>query len=372
MPDLEDLADGGWDDIYTQIARELLENPNALTNAALYNKTAEKLMDGIFAGLNGTDFAESDSRSGLLKAFKTNIKAFAYAKTLTQFKHFKDNMFDENGTILSADKVKKMVADQGSIFNNQYLKVEHQFVTQSAIMADKWNNLDSEYLEFSTVGDSRVRPEHKLFDKFTALKTDAIWRRLYTPLNWNCRCTIVPGIAKNVSKEYDSAWANKTVDPMIKGTIFDNNVGISNVIFNDKHPYFKTPETKETNNPNFINTKKELINRLVKGNVEVKRKELAKPILFTGKGVKEAVNQPHEFITDKNKMLLSIDKVLKKATYLGSEPDYKKNPMVKQIHVFETEVKGVRTFLINRELKTGEIHFYSVSDGENVIKDIKK
>jgi hypothetical protein len=88
------------------------------------------------------------------------------------------------------------------------------------------------------VGDGRVRLEHKLFDKFTALKTDPIWRRLYTPLSWNCRCTIIPGIAKNLSKEYDSNWANKVVDPLVKGTIFDNNVGISKVIFTDKHPYF--------------------------------------------------------------------------------------------------------------------------------------
>ena len=71
-------------------------------------------------------------------------------------------------------------------------------------------------------------------------------------------------------------------------------------------------------------------------------------------------------------MLLSIDKVLKNATYLGSNSDHKQNPMVAKIHIFETKVNGVRTFLINRELKTGEIHFYSTSDSENVIKGIKK
>jgi len=95
-----------------------------------------------------------------------------------------------------------------------------------------------------------------LFDKFTALKTDPIWRRLYTPLDWGCRCTVIPGISKNVSKEYDSKWANEVVDPLVKGTIFDNNVGISKVIFTDKHTYYK--ETGVKNNNNNIATSEEI------------------------------------------------------------------------------------------------------------------
>ncbi len=280
------MVDNGWDDIYTQIASDLLENPNQYTNKELYKKTANNLMIAVYKGLDGSDFPDDDGKNSLIKAFKINIEAFSYAKTLTQFKHFKDNMFDDKGMILNAISLKKVIADQGAIFNNQYLNVEHQFVTQSAIMADKWNNLDSEYLEFSTVGDNRVRPEHKLFDKFTALKTDPIWKRLYTPLNWNCRCTIIPGIAKNVSKEYDSAWAEKVVAPMVKGTIFDNNVGITNVIFKETHPYFKAVGAK---NNEFVQNKEE---RKAK-DVELKNwisKNIKKnePIIITGKQFQNA------------------------------------------------------------------------------------
>lgn len=69
-------------------------------------------------------------------------------------------------------------------------------------------------------------------------------KRLYTPLDWGCRCTVIPGIARNVNKEYDSAWANKVVDPLVKGTIFDNNAALTGKVFTDKHPYFKTNEKK--------------------------------------------------------------------------------------------------------------------------------
>lgn len=309
LPDLADDS-GEWDDIYTEIARQLLNNENLNTDA-IYSKTAAQLIGAMNQGLGGTPIDDNRISKVLQKAFTHNLEQFSYAKTLTQFRLFKDLMFNDKGEIQSFATVKKAIMDTGEIFNKNYLAAEHQFVMQSAIMAHKWETLDSEYLEFTTVGDSRVRPEHKLFDKFTALKSDPIWKRLYTPLSWGCRCTIIPGISKNLSKEYDSDWANKMVDPLVKGTIFDNNVGITKVIFNDKHPYFKETGVKETNNPNFINTKKELINRLVKGNVEVNRKELETPILFTGTGVKEAVNQPHEFIADKNRMLLNIDKILK-------------------------------------------------------------
>ena len=70
---------------------------------------------------------------------------------------------------------------------------------------------------------------------------------MYTPLDWGCRCTVIPGIARNVSKEYDSDWANKVVDPLVKNTIFDNNAALTGKIFTELHPYFKGKEIESTN-----------------------------------------------------------------------------------------------------------------------------
>lgn len=210
-----------------------------LDSDAIYTKTADDLIKAMHTGLGGAVFDDEDGRAKLEKTFKRNIEQFSYAKTLTQFSLFKDAVFNEKGQKRSFASVKKAVADTGEVFNNAYLQAEHQYVTQTAIMADKWETLDAELLEFTTAGDSLVRPEHRKFDKFTALKTDPIWRRLYTPLDWGCRCTIIPGIAKNVSKEFDSDWANKAVDPLVKGTIFDNNAALTGIIFNETHPYFK-------------------------------------------------------------------------------------------------------------------------------------
>jgi hypothetical protein len=238
LPDLADDNDD-LDAIYTDIARQLL-NGGDLDTDALYSRTSKQLIEAMNNGFGNTVFDDTDSRKALHDKFKLNIEQFSYAKTLTQFSLFKDFIFDEKGKIQSFGTVKKAVADTGAIFNQNYLRAEHQFVTQTAIMANKWETMDAEFLEFSTVGDSHVRPEHRLFDKFTAPKTDPIWKRLYTPLDWGCRCTVIPGIARNISKEYNSEWANKVVDPLVKGTIFDNNAALTGTVFTNKHPYFKT------------------------------------------------------------------------------------------------------------------------------------
>jgi SPP1 gp7 family putative phage head morphogenesis protein len=43
-----------------------------------------------------------------------------------------------------------------------------------------------------TVGDDRVRDEHKLLDGFTAPKDDPVWNWLTTPFSYRCRCEIMP------------------------------------------------------------------------------------------------------------------------------------------------------------------------------------
>ncbi|WP_163401518.1 zinc-dependent peptidase, partial [Flavobacterium fluviatile] len=67
-----------------------------------------------------------------------------------------------------------------------------------------------------------------------------------------------PGIARNLSKEFDSDWANNAVDPLVKDTIFDNNAALSKIIFNDKHPYFKATEKKAKPTVVISNIPKEL------------------------------------------------------------------------------------------------------------------
>lgn len=47
------------------------------------------------------------------------------------------------------------------------------------------------YWQYLTVGDSRVRPEHAVLDYFAARAEDPVWRKIYPPNGFNCRCIVI-------------------------------------------------------------------------------------------------------------------------------------------------------------------------------------
>lgn len=48
------------------------------------------------------------------------------------------------------------------------------------------------FWQYWTVGDLRVRPEHRVLDGFLARAIDPVWMKIYPPSGYNCRCSVVP------------------------------------------------------------------------------------------------------------------------------------------------------------------------------------
>jgi SPP1 gp7 family putative phage head morphogenesis protein len=67
------------------------------------------------------------------------------------------------------------------------------------------------YWKYMTAGDNRVRPNHAALDGFVAQNTDPIWRRIYPPNGFNCRCTVVPILADEAPAEADIPGAARVV-----------------------------------------------------------------------------------------------------------------------------------------------------------------
>lgn len=194
-------------------------------------------------GLGGTSFAYDDNRAILSTYLKHNIYSFSAAKSLTEMLHFRDRMIDDKGNIIEFNTFKKAIADDGYAFNSNFLKTEYNTAKYSAIMAHKWDTLNSDYLEYRTVGDNKVRDSHKALDGLTLPKSSDVWKRIWPQNDWNCRCTVVPGIAKNHTKTDEVA--GKLGKKIVTNPLFDNNVGISRVIFKEGHPYFKSTNGRE-------------------------------------------------------------------------------------------------------------------------------
>jgi SPP1 gp7 family putative phage head morphogenesis protein len=56
------------------------------------------------------------------------------------------------------------------------------------------------FWQYWTVGDDRVRPEHEVLDGFLARAIDPVWRKIYPPSGFNCRCSVVPIPAEEALK----------------------------------------------------------------------------------------------------------------------------------------------------------------------------
>lgn len=66
---------------------------------------------------------------------------------------------------------------------------------RSAHMAGRWQQLVQNkdrrpYLQYRTAGDSRVRPQHRMWNGLIYRLDDAFWQTHYPPNGWGCRCTV--------------------------------------------------------------------------------------------------------------------------------------------------------------------------------------
>jgi len=90
-------------------------------------------------------------------------------------------------------------------------------------------------------------------------------------------------------------------------------------------------------------------------------------IMFTVTGIKEYLNQPHEFYLEKNELIKDILNIIICSDYLGFVI-FKE----RKSHIFETKMLGNSSWLIANEYKGRGIIFYSISDNPKVLTGIIK
>lgn len=66
---------------------------------------------------------------------------------------------------------------------------------RSANMAGRWEQIQANkdrrpFLQYRTVGDARVRPQHRAWNGVVAPVDDAFWQTHYPPNGWGCRCSV--------------------------------------------------------------------------------------------------------------------------------------------------------------------------------------
>lgn len=237
------ISDKALEQLTLEIAKELFAGrlPDGSIPSSLYNSSAGKLMQGLTEGLGGFGFDYEDSRNELYAYLQHNIHAFSAAKSLTELLHFRSLLTDADGKQRSFTAFRNAVTDAGYQFNVNYLETEYLNTVAASQSAAAFSAFtDDELIQISTVGDERVRPEHKILDKFTARKSDPIWQRLTPPFDWRCRCIIIPGVEANI-KDVDKGQLIK--DAKVPKS-FQRNPATDKVVFDNGHPYYKASGRK--------------------------------------------------------------------------------------------------------------------------------
>jgi SPP1 gp7 family putative phage head morphogenesis protein len=206
-----------------------------------YERTAEALFSGVEAGfgsnlfelsLGGTDYA-------LLAELRTNIYVFSAAKTYQQVRDMSDLLVTyKDRPDLFKKEAKKIFQDYNTPKGANYLSAEYQTAKSSARSAKNWQRIESdkgvlEILEYQTVGDSRVRPEHAELDGIKRPVDDSFWNNYYPPNGWRCRCDVLQ------HEEGDITSLKGFKQPESVPESFMMNSGKDRLIFSEKHPYFK-------------------------------------------------------------------------------------------------------------------------------------
>ncbi|WP_139317665.1 phage head morphogenesis protein [Parabacteroides timonensis] len=158
--------------------------------AGLIEETASFLSKGIERGLG-----ESSPSEAMVNSLHESVGVFSGFKTFHEMKEAAGMLLDESGNIKPFEQYYKDVQTLNDTYNKFYLKTEYDFTVASSEMAARWEEQQDDgggryLLQYRTVGDNKVRKEHRALEGITLPSSDPFWDSYYPPNGWRCRCTV--------------------------------------------------------------------------------------------------------------------------------------------------------------------------------------
>ena len=138
-----------------------------------------------------TGFAYNTPDDVFRTALETNLYHFSAAKTLAEVQEL-NRILRESGSYAEFRRKAEKVA---KAFNDTWQRTEYDTAVLTAESTVNYRRLKNEvdvfpYWEYLTVGDSKVRKEHRALHGLILSASDKLWDKIYPPLSWNCRCHV--------------------------------------------------------------------------------------------------------------------------------------------------------------------------------------
>ena len=357
------------DPIPASVIKKLLEEiytGNTDLDRKLFKETAKRLMAGVTEGF-GKDFPKIKYNSPdfeLLDKLTYNAATFAAFKNHSQIRETVRLLKDGDGNLRSKGEFIKEALKLDKTYNKRYLSVEYDQAVTSGRMAKKWADAvrtENLYpnLTYVAVMDDRTRPMHRKWHGVTLPIGHKFWDTHYPPNDWACRCSI-----RRTDKAADDKGLNVNDMPALPKQ-FNINVGKEGKVFDQNHPYFKTPSFNSV-----ATVAKKALLRYQTGTYYPKLKETVTgvyksdlgTVTVNNTGLEKSLSQPHRRAYFKNNLLHRLPELIADAVYIGSAASTK-SPHWKYYHYLRlTDFDDM--MLVFREDHKGRLFHYSIVDKE--------
>jgi SPP1 gp7 family putative phage head morphogenesis protein len=259
----------GWGEAFSKAFEHVLKGVHKgkiketdLDNV-LYNLTVQYLSGGAGAGFKDVGATmETATDQAMIAKIRKNISVFSGAKTYQQLRALNNLLLDGKGDLKSFNDFKADATRIYTTYNENWLRAEYNHAVASATSAARWQDYQADKeaapnLEYSTVGDERVRSSHVLLDGIIRHIDDDFWKTHYPPNGWNCRCRALQTLTKETPLEGKEM-------PVLK-EMFKGNVAIDGAMFPPNHPYFKVSATVRSLIDALVESKANIVNTEAEG-----------------------------------------------------------------------------------------------------------
>ena len=320
---------------------------------------------------------------GFIRELKRNNAVFAAFKAHREQNDLAGLLVDDDGNARSFDSFRMAAAPVIGEYNVNWLQTEYATAVRVARTAVRFKQYEKDgdlypNGEWLPSRAAEPRMSHRKYYHTVRRLTDPWWETHYPGCVWGCQCDM-----RNTDKPITHVGDNPaapgaeptTVPPSeeagVRSPGLSRNPARSGELFSRDHPYFTSAypgaEKAVAKKMQTIDVKQarkevqEWAKREVVGKSFLNQ-EIGKEIEITSTGIKEALNQPHKYIREKNEAIRNIKQIIHEAHRVLYRSDDKGNQMVVGYHYLEFELAGEKSYIVIRETKDGRLMFYSVVD----------
>lgn len=333
----------------------------------LYKHTVNALNRAVEEGFEKVN--PGSLEEDFLRELKHNNSVFAAFKTHRQQNDLHRLLTDENGKPKDFARFRKDTEPVIGSYNTHWLQTEYVTAIKCARTAAEFLTYQREsdlYPNIKWLESMAVNPReaHRAYYGMIRSLADPFWRTTYPGCVWGCQCG-----STNTAEPVTHGATQKIKDAPKPAQGLEQNPAYSKACFSDKHPYrTNTYPGAEKAVEAFvekqeIKQQRALIREWAKENLAEKTVQapgISQPVQFTMSGIKEAINQPHKYLKEKNEALKEIRELIRNGKYERFDPDVKENPMVKGYHYVRIKIAKETSYAVIRELTSGEHVFYSI------------